>query len=98
MPTCIGRCHRRAAIHGRVEKIEGNLLQLLRAGIIRLISVAWLLSQPPDWIAVRRQVRRAALQLYTHRRARLTSTLVGLLVFDHPNSSSLGRNYRRKPF
>jgi hypothetical protein len=93
-----GRCDRRLAIHVRVEKIEGDLLQLLGAGIIRLISVAWLLSQPPDWIAVRRQVRRAALQLYALRRAQLTSTLVGLLVFDRPNSSSLGRNCRRKPF
>ena len=91
-------CRRRALVHVRVEKIEGDLLQHLGAGIIRLISVAWLLSQPPDWIAVRRQVRRAALQLYALRRAQLTSTLVALLVFDRPNSSSLGRNCRRKPF
>ena len=92
------QCMRRGRIDVRVERIEGDLLQHLGAGIIRLISVDWLLSQPPDWIAVRRQVRRAALQLYALRRARLTSTLVGLLVFEDPNSSSLGRNYRRKPF
>ena len=41
----------------RVEMIEGDLLKFLAAGInIRLVSVTWLLSQPPDWIAVRRQV------------------------------------------
>ncbi len=47
------------AILKRVECIEGHLFHVLQADIIRLISVDWLLSQPPDWIAVRRQVRRS---------------------------------------
>ena len=59
---CMGR-DRRNRVLNRVEMVEGDLLKFLAAGIIRLVSVTWLLSQPPDWIAVRRQVSQAIHQL-----------------------------------
>jgi hypothetical protein len=59
---CMGR-DRRNRVLNRVEMVEGDLLKFLAAGIIRLVSVTWLLSQPPDWIAVRRQVSQATHQL-----------------------------------
>ena len=43
------------ALLKRVEAIEGNLKKLLRAGVIRLVSVEWLLARPGSWIAERRQ-------------------------------------------
>ena len=66
IPICclagLGR-DRRNRVLNRVEMVEGDLLKFLAAGIIRLVSVTWLLSQPPDWIAVRRQVSQAIHQL-----------------------------------
>ena len=39
----------------RIAAIEGSLTKLLRSGVLRLVSVDWLLSQPADWVALRRQ-------------------------------------------
>ena len=54
---------RRNRVLRRVNMIEGDLLKFLADRSIRLVSVKWLLSQPPDWIAVRRQVGQATHQL-----------------------------------
>ena len=62
IPMCCLKCMGRDRQHrvvNRVKMIEGDLLKFLAAGIIRLVSVTWLLSQPPDWILVRRQVSQA---------------------------------------
>jgi hypothetical protein len=66
IPICCLQCmarDRRNRVVKRVEMVEGDLLKFLAAGIIRLVSVTWLLSQPPDWIVVRRQVSQATHQL-----------------------------------
>ena len=80
------------AILKRVERVEGDLLKVLDAGIIRLISVDWLLSQPPDWIAVRRQVRRAMFPPHVQKNP-------SPKLFDHPVTPPYctGRNCPRKP-
>ena len=57
-PMCLYNCMlctRRADIKKRIKAIEGELCKLLASGIIRLVSVPWLLSQPNEWIARRRQ-------------------------------------------
>jgi hypothetical protein len=59
---CMGR-DRRNRVLNRVEMVEGDLLKFLADRSIRLVSVKWLRSQPPDWIAVRRQVSQATHQL-----------------------------------